>query len=127
MDEVGIGEAITHSQDGANTLQENIPAFDRQHASRVRDNSQLAVSQTNHAAHTCRSGDVKYERSRYLRPLSGPRHIRKTGVKIRPLMIFRVLQLSLRGHILRLLEHINAERYSNQNRNQYTAQKRFAS
>jgi hypothetical protein len=56
VDKVGIGEAITHSQDRANTLQENIPAFDRDHASRVRDDSQLAVSQTNHAAR--RSGDV---------------------------------------------------------------------
>jgi len=58
VDKVGIGEAITHSQDGANTLQENIPAFDWHHASSVRDDSQLAVSQTNHAAHTCRSGDL---------------------------------------------------------------------
>jgi hypothetical protein len=68
----------------------------------------------------------EYAGSRYLRPLSGRRHIRKTGVTIRLLMIFRVLQLSLRGHLSdNPEEHINAERYSNQNPNQYTAQKRL--
>ena len=46
---IGIGEAPTHPQHRADTLEENIPALGRERERRVHDGFQLMIAERNHA------------------------------------------------------------------------------